>query len=395
MGLFDIFFKSSPKPTGRYEGRFKMLSGYEPHFTTFGGSIYEDELIRSAINARAVHISKLKVEILGSAKPALRAKLSKGPNQYQTWSQFLYRASTILDVHNTLYIVPVYDQFGEISGIFTPVPSEVELVSYDNVPYMRYKFRDGSKLAIELEYVGVMNKFQYKDDLSGESNHALLPTLDLITIENQGIQEATKSSATYRFWAKLTNFTKDEDLKKERKRFTENNFGSGADGGGMLLFPNTYSDIHQVESKPWVINADQMKEIRQNVYEYFGVNEDILQNKAFGDAWNAFYEGVVEWFAIQFSEVMTKMLFSFREQGTGNEVMATANRLQYMSNKDKLDVSRDLMDRGVLTFDQVMDIWNLPHVEGGDKRIIRGEYYDADVKLNALESEEDENGEGN
>ena len=392
MGLFDLLFKGAPKPAGAYQGKFKLLTPYEPRFTSYTGGIYESELIRAAINARATHISKLKVELLGGALPGLKAKLEKAPNQFQTWSQFMYRLSTILDVHNTAYIVPVYSIYGERTGIFCPLPSECEVVQYGTTPYLRYKFADRSTMSIELEYCGIMTKFQYKNDLMGENNNALLPTLDLIHIENQGIQEATKSSAAYRFWARVTNFTKDEDLKKERKRFSDNNFGSGA-GGGLLLFPNTYDDIHQVENKPWVINAAQMTAIRTNVFEYFGVNEDILMNKAYGDAWNAFYEGVVEPFAIQFSEVMTKMLYTLREQSTGNKVMATSNRLQYLSNADKLNVTRDLLDRGIITQNQAMEIWNLPPVEGGDVRIIRGEYYKADEKLNSLENEEgDSNG---
>lgn len=387
MGLFDLLFKGAPKPTGAYEGKFKLLTPYEPRFTSYTGGIYESELIRAAINARATHISKLKVELIGGALPTLKSKLEKAPNQFQTWSQFLYRLSTILDVHNTAYIVPVFSNYGERTGIFCPLPSECEVVQYGNTPYLRYKFADRSTMAIELEYCGVMTKFQYRNDLTGEDNSALLPTLDLIHIENQGIQEATKSSAAYRFWARVTNFTKDEDLKKERKRFSDSNFGGGA-GGGLLLFPNTYDDIHQVENKPWVINAAQMTAIRTNVFEYFGVNEDILMNKAYGDAWNAFYEGVVEPFAIQFSEVMTKMLYTLREQGTGNKVMATSNRLQYMSNADKLSVTRDLLDRGIITQNQAMEIWNLPPVEGGDVRIIRGEYYLNDEKMKGDSNEE-------
>ena len=381
MGLFDLFLKNRPEPVGVYEGKFKMISGYEPHFSRFTGGVYESELIRAAINSRATHISKLKVEVLGSARPALRNKLKKAPNQFMTWSQFMYRLSTILDIHNTAFIIPVYDEYGEPSGIFCPVPTNCEVVQFGGVPYLRYKFSDGNTAAIELEYCGVMNKFQYKDDLFGENNSALVPTLDLIHIENQGIEEATKSSAAYRFWAKVSNFIKGEDLAKERQRFTEANFAKEAKGGGMLLFPNTYSDIHQIEAKPWVVNAAQMKEIRESVFEYFGINEDVIQNQAYGDAWNAFYEGVVEPFAIQFSEVMTKMLFTLREQAAGAEVVATSNRLQYLSNADKLNVTRDLLDRGIITQNQAMEIWNLPPVEGGDVRIIRGEYYNAEEKM--------------
>ena len=189
-----------------------------------------------------------------------------------------------------------------------------------------------------------------------------------------------------RFMAKVNNFTKATDLKNEAKRFSEENFAS--DGGGILLFPNTYTDIKQVDVKPWIVDADQMKIIKDNVFEYFGVNEDVLENKAFGDAWSAFYEGAIEPFAVQFSEVMTKMLFTLREQSTGNEVMATANRLQYMSNTDKLNVSAQLLDRGIMSINDVREIWQLPPVEGGDTRIIRGEYYNADEKVTEVQDDE-------
>lgn len=385
MGLFDKIFGRAPKPVGKYEGSFVSLTGHRPHFTRWGGDVYEREIIRAIINAIAVHVSKLKVEVQGAARPSLQNKLKHGPNQWQTWSQFLYRLETIRQIHNTAFIVPVYDQFGEPSGIFTPLPDRCEIIEYGDTPYLRYKFSNGETAAIELSYCGIMTKFQYRDDFFGENNHALLPTLELIHIQNQGIQEGVKSAATYRFMAKVNNFSKAEDLKKERKRFTEENLRE--DGGGMLLFPNTYTDIKQVDSKPWVIDADQMKIIKENAFDYFGVNEDFLQNKAYGDAWAAVYEGVVETFAIQFSEVCTKMLFSFREQSQGNIVMATANRLQYMTNADKLAVSSQLVDRGIMSLNDAREIWNLPPVEGGDVRIMRGEYYNADDKLTVLEDE--------
>jgi hypothetical protein len=61
--------------------------------------------------------------------------------------------------------------------------------------------------------------------------------------------------------------------------------------------------------------------------------------------------------------------------------MLTANRLQYMSNSDKLNVSSQLLDRGIMSINDVREIWNLPPVDGGDARIIRGEYWNADEKI--------------
>lgn len=385
MGLFDIIFGNRPKVKEKQTESFKMLDGYVPRFTDWNGELYENELIRSAIHARATHISKLRVETKGAARPALQNKMKHGPNQLQTWSQFMYRLSTLLDIYNTAFIVPIYDEYGEPSGVFTPLPHKCEVVQYDGVQYLRYEFHWHERAAVELDYCGIMTKFQHKSDYFGETNNALFPTMDLIHIQNQGIEEGVKSAASYRFMAKVNNFTRDDDLANERKRFTEQNFSKEAAGGGLLLFPNTYNDIRQIDVKPWVIDADQMSQIRANVFEYFGVNEDVLTNKAYGDAWSAFYEGAIEPFAVQFSEVMTKMLFTLREQSQGNLVMATANRLQYMSNADKLNVSAQLLDRGIMSINDVRDIWNLPPVDDGDNRIIRGEYYNASERINGNE----------
>lgn len=391
MSLFDWLFGNRPKePEKKYEGAFKMLTGHDPHFSSWNGSLYESELVRASINALATHISKLDVRTFGAAKPALQRKLEHGPNEFQTWSQFLARAATIFYNCNTLFFVPVWDKYGEISGIYAPVPERCEIVQYNKIPYLRYEFTFGQRCAIELEYCGVMTRMQYKNDFFGETNHALFPTMELIHMQNQGIEEGVKSAATYRFMATLTNFAKPEDLAKERKRFTAENFSKDAEAGGLLLFPNTYGNVQQITTKPFTVDADTMKIIAKNVYQYFGVNEDILENHFNSETWAAFYEGAVEPFAIQFSEVLTKMLFTFREQSQGNFVMATANRLQYMSNADKLNVSAQLLDRGIMSINDVRQIWNLPPVDGGDQRIIRGEYYNA---VDRLGDEQDEDGD--
>ena len=126
------------------------------------------------------------------------------------------------------------------------------------------------------------------------------------------------------------------------------------------------------------MDADQQALIKQNVFDYFAVNEDVIQNKTFGDAWLAFYEGAVEWFAIQLSEVLTKMLFSERERQFGNRIWFTSNRLQYMSNADKLNAISTFADRGLMTRNELREIMNLSPLpdEIGNQIPARGEYYD-------------------
>ena len=395
MSLFDRIFrpdqaKKSDEALNNARTLFQTLTAYQPVFTNWGGAIYESEIVRAAIDARARHISKLRVETVGTANLSLQSKLRQGPNQWQTWSQFLYRASTILDVTNNCFIVPVFDERMIITGIFPVLPTSCALVEYKGEVWVRYQFSNGLVGAVELRKCAILTKHQFRDDFFGSSNLPLHETMQLIHIQNQGIEEAVKNTSTFRFMAQLSNFAKPDDLAKERERFTKENLSTESKSGGFLLFPNAYKDIKQIDVKPYTVDADQMEQIRQNVYNYFGVNEDVLQNKAFGDAWSAFYEGAVEPFAIQFSEAVTKALFSERERAQGSEIIATSNRLQYMSNADKLNVSSQLLDRGIFSINDVRDIWNLPHVEGGDERIIRGEYYSAIEKINGGTDDADE-----
>lgn len=381
MGLFESIFGSKKTETIKADSYFKTLTAYSPVFHSWNGALYESELVRSAIDTRARHIAKLRVEAIGSAKPALANRLKVRPNSFQTWYQYMYRLDTILDMHNTAFIVPVIDKYGETIGSFPVLPTKCEILqTKEGTPVLKYEFADRQTGACYLSECGIMTKFQYKSDFFGEKNTALNSTMDLIDMQAQGIKEAIKNGATYRFMARTNNFTKTEDLKKERQRFSEENFSKEAGAGGLLLFPNTYSDIQQIKTSPYTINPEERKMIQDNVFNIYAVNEAMIQSRATADEWSAFYESVVETFAIQFSEVSTNMYYTEREQSFGAKIIATSNRLQYMSNKDKLQVSAQMADRGLMTRNEIRDIWNLPPLPApyGDQIPIRGEYYTLD-----------------
>ena len=396
MGLLEWIFgqrKKTDEPDLRKSEVFRLLDGYRPVFTSWSGELYESELVRAAIDAKARHASKLQMVMNGDAQQYLRTRIKHAPNQWQTWSQFLYRAATILEMKNNLFIVPVFDEYGRQTGYTTVLPREWNLVTVGEAKevWIRFTLYSNERVAVELSKVGILTKYQYRSDLFGESNRALDDTMELIDIQRQGIEESAKNASYYRLLARVTNFTKPDDLAKERQRFDRENFQNGE--GRMLLLPNTYTDIQQVKQQSYEVDTEQLKLIRENVFNYFGVNEDILQNKATGDAWAGFYEGAVEPFSLQLAEVMTKMTFSQMEQSNGNAFYFTANRLQYLSTAEKLNVSTSMLDRGIMSINEVREIWNLEPVEGGDERIIRGEYYNATDKINEEPDEEPAEGD--
>jgi len=247
-------------------------------------------------------------------------------------------------------------------------------------PYLKYVFLGGQKRSVPLRRCAIIPKHQLKDDFFGEKNTALAPTMELVNIVNQGIMEGVKNAATYRFMAQLTGKAFDEDLRKERERFDKNNFQSG--GGGLLLFGNQFTNVKELSNKQYAVDPEQTKQIKQNICDYFGVGPKILTNEATGDELSAFFDGKIEPFAIKLSEGLSRMTYTERELNGGNAIMFTANRLQYMNIESKISMAQQLGDRGVLTIDEIRELFNYEPLPDGVGKYtpIRGEYKDVQGK---------------
>ena len=387
-GIFEKLFPRPKKPAAD-EQFFMLFNGYSPVFTSAGGSIYEKALIRAAIHTNALSCSKLKPEFSGNVPDEMKAALRFRMNEFMVTSQFLYRLATILFVENTAFIAPIEDFYGKLIGYYPVLPSSAQMVESQGKQYLRFRFGSGKTTAIEWEKVGVLTRYQYDNDIFGASNAALRPTIALIDAQNDGIVNGVKSSANVRFLGRVANIIDDQDLAKARKKFIEQNLGP-SNNGGIILTDNKITDITPIDSKPITVNAAQMKQIKENVFDYFGCSEAIIQNTFDENQWNAYYEGCIEPIAIQLSQVMTLMTFSQAEIAAGCQVWFTANWLQYASNTTKKSIITDLFDRGFLTLNEGREIMNMSRIEEpyADKHWIRKEY--AEI---SKQEEEDNAGE--
>ena len=350
----------------------KMVVGYSPVFSTYSGGVYEMDMTVSAIDAFARHVSKANPKIKGTSYKTLEKQFQIYMNETMTTSQFLYRTSTIYKCENNVYVIPIYDQYKLISGWYPVSTVGSSIVNMNGVLMLKYQMN--SKLyAIPYNEVIHLKSHHYQNELVGNGNQALYSTMQLLDTQNQGIINGVKQSATIRFLAKLTNVLKPSDIKAERDRLVADNLNSD-NNGGVLLFDNKYSDIKQVDSKPFIVDAEQSSFIRTNVYNYFGTNEKILQNSFNEQEWGAYYEGEIEPFLIQLSQNMTRCMYTNRELSVGNMIIWESSRLQYADTSTKLNLITQLFDRGFLTHNQGLEIMNLPPQDDGDKYYIRREY---------------------
>lgn len=395
MGLFDRFSRKAEERK-QYEyltTKFKLLQGYQPVFSSFDGGMYEMALMRSCIDKIAKQCSKLNPVIYGKNYKKIQTLLQTKPNSIMTTQQFLYRLTTILLVENNAFIIPVYENkyAKDVVGYYPARANKSKIVDYNGKAYLVYYVNDKA-YSIEYDRVGHLRKYYYKKEYMGESNGAIKSTMELINTQEQGIREGIKSGAAIRFLAKLGVVQKPEDIVKEQQRLKTEQL-SMENNGGVLIFDNKYSEIQKVDSTPYTIDDKQMGIIKQNVFDYFHMSEALLQNTATEDQWNLFYEDVIEPIAIQIGQVLTNMIIKPADIERGKFVVLESAKLQFVSNATKLQVAQQLFDRGILSRNQVNDIFNLPHVENGDDHYIRKEY----TNVNNLDKEEipnEESGNG-
>jgi hypothetical protein len=281
---------------------------------------------------------------------------------------------------------------GKCIGLY-PVPFQrFDAVEYMGRLYIKFYFLSGSNLTASWEDLAVLRKDYYKSDISGDGNESVFQLLDLINVTNQGISNAVKSSANIRGILKSTKaMLSPEDLKTNRNKFV-NDYMSLDNEGGIASLDAT-QDFTPITMNPVTANFAQMKEFRENVYRYYGVNDAIITSDYDEKQLEAFYESRIEPFLVALSLELTNKIFTDRQRGFENEILFESNRLQYASNTTKLAMVA-LVDRGALTPNEWRQMFNLSPVDGGDQPIRRLDTAQVNDKNMIKEGDDNANNEG-
>lgn len=392
--LFQTMFGRKPRADTIYT-QLKMLNGYNAVFTAWGNDPYSADVVRGAVDAIARNAAKLKPKhikrvgkdiqpVSGQVERVLQIR----PNPHMSTYDFLYKMVTALLIENNAYAYPVWEG-AMLKAIWPIIAQQVEFIE-DNVGQIgiRFTFANGDSQTLFYDEVIHLRRHFYKNDLVGENDKAINNTLEAIHTTNEGLGQAVKTSASLRGILKYQGILKEADIKANRDRFVEEYLVVQNNGGVAAL--DSKADYTELKSQPLMVDAAQMKELRENVYRYFGVNEKIITGSYSEQDWDAFYESTLEPLAVQLSLEFTYKLFTANERTRGHEIIFEANRLQYVSTKTKVQMLKDLAPLGLFTINEGREIFNLAPVEGGDKRIQTLNVVDADKASKYQLGEEDD-----
>ena len=233
--------------------------------------------------------------------------------------------------------------------------------------YCRFIFAGGRTVILPFRDVLILRRHFNNNDLLGDTNTAILPTLDLAHTQSEGLRNAIKQGGTVRGILKYNQVLSDEKLRESKEAFIRDYLTVANEGGIAAL--DAKADYVPLEMKPYSIDDKQLKAIKDKVYSYLGISEAIVTSSYDENEWAAFYESVLEPIALQLSLELTSKVFTPREQGFGNMIIYESQRLQYASAQSKVNIIKELLPYGLFTINEAREILNLPAVEGGDKRL--------------------------
>lgn len=364
MSFWDIFrpLKSLKTTYWREMGAFQAV------FSPLGANMWRSDLVRSCIRPIEAHTCKANAV---SSRKEIAKILNESPNMYMSGSDFLSKIRLWLEVKNTAFIYISRDDTGKAKE-FYPIPySAFEALEYLGGLYIKFSFANPERkdYVFPWDDLAALRKDYFSSDIWGDDNDAILNTLEINHVEKQGVANAVKATANLRGILKSTKaMLAPAEIKRQKEEFVRDYMNLENSGGIASL--DATQEFTPINMSPIVADPNTMKQIREDAYRYWGVNDKIIMNEYDEDTMNAFYEGKIEPFLVKLSQELTRKTFTKRERELGAFIVYESNRIQYASNKTKLALVQ-LVDRGIMNRNEVRMAFNLAPYPGGDEFIMR------------------------
>ena len=369
---FSNIFGSKPKvETPSQQGvAYKLLNDWNNYFCDPPKDIYLNPTVRTCIDTIAKNFSKVEMHHKRGSnivKDSLE-QILKRPNNLMSTYDFLYKVVSTLYMNGNAFIYIKTDNNGEIVGLYPITAISYELREVKDELYVKFQFAESTKTIAYRNLIHLRKYFFSNDILGSASDAALFNSLNILDATEQALENTVKNAAKIKGIITLNNIIRADDREKILDTFNERFVKQGI---GILDQSAGFTPVNSSDS---TVAEEKMKYMREAIYSYFSLNEDIISSKFTSATWNAFYESVLEPLAIQISEEFTDKIFTDNEKKRGHKISVTVNRLEYEDFDSKVNMSKNLLAAGILTINEVREIFGFESIPDGDERQISLNY---------------------
>lgn len=367
--LFKMFFGKEKQTQTVNTTQVELLNSYNSNFTTISDNTYENKVARQCIDRIATHCAKLipkhiQNNISNNIKGEINFLLGNEPNPIMTKFDFIYKTISMLYTDSNAFIYIAKDREGFITGFYPVLAMNYALLEDSKKElYLQFKFINGQLYTLPYRELIHLRLFYNKHDIFGTDNKVLKTDIETVHIASEGIKNAIKTANNLKGILKYPNaMLKPEDIKKSKETFVTDFINLENESGIAAI--DAKAEFQEVNLKPITLDKEQLAQVNYNIFDYYGISENIVRNKFNAEEWNAFFEGVIEPRAIQMSDAFTNKIFNYQARKDGHKIVFTTNRLQYASLDSKINLIKVAGSYGLLTKDDGREILDMAPLGG-------------------------------
>ena len=335
-------------------------------FSAFSGTVYGNAAYRAAVDAIARHAAKLKAHA-GSA--AVERLLSESPNAYMSGYDLLYKTATAYFTANNAFILIDRTEGGGISAFYPLTPASVEFIgAAGGGVFVKMTFNDGKTVTLPYADIVHLRRHFANNELLGNDNAPLYPLIDTAHTLNEATGAAVKNATNIRGILKFTSLVNPAQIKAEKETFVRD-YLTVSNAGGIAATDQRFEFI-PTNTAPYSVPSEQVDSVNRQIYAYLGISPKIVSGDYSEDEFAAFYESLLEPFALQLSLEATRKC--------GSVVRFTSERLEFSSARTRISLLRELLPFGVISINEARRLLALPEVPDGNKRLQSLNYVEAD-----------------
>lgn len=374
---------------GKAEQYSAWLTNSAPILTDhFGNNVYLSDFANNAIDRVASEISKIDLKSVlerGDLVAIQNDDISRlfrfKPNPLQTTSDFFANVEWLRRKFCNAFIYPQYEivsvpsgrQFRRYLAFYPLKPQAVYIGVQGNQAWeVKMEFEDGSSYVlpyadlIHLKWRRGANTVIGGGDDYGNVNDAdLLRTIKALDKTIQGLPKSIEASLQVKGVYHAKTLADQQKLNKIRGDF-ENHISISKSG---MIATDLAGEFTPVNIRAAEIPEAALKFLKAVIQERFGVSAAILSGDYDGEQHSAFYQTAIEEFIIQFEQAMTACCFTVRERDVGHRIKCYYNKIRYMATKDKMELANLAKETGIMTLNQINEMFGIEPFADGDRRL--------------------------
>ena len=279
--LFELVFGKKKQNQNTTQTQFQLLSGWNSQFTTLPEGTYNSKVARQAIDRIATHCAKLvpkhiKGSITNRINGDINFLLSHQPNPINNTFDFIYRVISLLYTDCNAFVYIAKDNEGFITGFYPVLATNYDLIQDTNKTiYLKFDFINGQTYIIPYLELIHLRLFYNRNDIFGTSNKVLHTDIETAHTASEGIKNAIKTTSNLKGILQYEqSMLKDKDLVKTKENFVKDFLSLENESGIAAL--DAKAKFEPVTLKPITLDKDQWERVNNNIFEYFGINEKII-----------------------------------------------------------------------------------------------------------------------